>query len=317
MATAPRTGLAGQFGFKKETTWGTAVVVDKFLPLVSESITGGPEPLMSDAMRVNRLHPHGDDFTTGNESYKGDIQLELYDHGGVALFEAMLGTLATTGSGPYTHTFTPGEPLPSYTMQVGIPDSAGTVRAKTFTSCVVESWEIAAEAGKIVTCGLTVTAKAMLTATALASASYPSSLLPVKFSHGALSLFGGSVNTKSVKIRGDNKLTYDERRFLGSAQIGAKQVTQDKRDYGGDVLLEFENNFTEYARFVAGTQGALSLVFTVGSNTITVTENIVYVGEAPVLGGRGIVDQPLPFMALGSTDAAAITIVAVNSDSTP
>jgi hypothetical protein len=202
-------------------------------------------------------------------------------------------------------------------MQIGVPDSAGTVRAKTFAGVVIESWELAAEIGKIVTLGLTVSAKSMTTATALASVSYPSSLVPVKWSHGALSLFGGSVNCKSVKLRGDNKTTYDERRYLGSSTIGAKQVSQDRRDYGGDVLLELENNFTEYARFTAGTQGALSLVFTVGSNTITVTENIVYTGEAPTVGGKGIVDQPLPFMALGSTDAAAITIVAVNADSTP
>lgn len=317
MATAPRTGLASQFGFKKETTWGTAVTVDKFLPYLNESISGGPEPLVSEAIIANRLHVDAAQHTTGNESYKGEVQFELYDHATAALLEGCLGTLATTGTNPYTHTFTPGEPLPSYTMQVGVPDVSGTVRTKTYAGVVIESWELAAEAGKIVTFGISVSAKSCLYNTALASVSYPSALVPVRYVGGALSLYGSAVECKAIKVRGDNKLTYDERRYLGAATVGGKQVSQATRDYGGDITLEFGNNFTEHARFVAGTQGALSLVFTVGSNTLTLTSNIVYTGETPKVGGKGIVDQPLPFMMLGSTDAAAITMVAVNADSAP
>ena len=385
MATAPRTGLAGQVGLIKDATWATYQAPTKFLPFLSESMGGGPEPLLSEAIIVNRLHTDANQHTIGNETYKGDLQFELYDHSIAALFEACLGTLATTGAGPYTHTFTPGEPLPSYTLQVGTPDATGTVRPKTYTGSKVESWELAAEVGKIVTLGtswsakneilyrtvtdgatntnttvtsvtaaftaedvgkpisgtgipaattiasvqsatsVTISAAATGTATgvtltigvATASASYASNLIPVRCSEAALSLYGTTVNMKSCKLRGDNKLTYDERRYAGSTRIGGEQVTQARREYGGDVLLEFDNNNTEYLRFKKGTQGALVLTFTTGSNTYTTTCNIVYTGETRKVGGPGIVDQPLPFIMLGSTDAAAITVVAVNSDSTP
>lgn len=387
MTTTPRTNLGGQFGFVKEDTWSVYKAPTKFLPTLGKpGITGGPEPENSESIIANRLHLDANQFATGNETYKGDIDFEVYDHATPALLEACLGTVATTGTNPYAHTITPGEPLPSYTVQWGVPGAtAGTVLPRTYTGCKVESWEMAGEVGKIVTLGtswsarneilyrtvadgvlntttlvtsatavfnaddvgkpisgtgippgatiasvtsatnIVLSAAATATATgvtltigvALASASYPSNLIPMRFKNGALSLFGTAVSVKSFSVKGDNKLTYDERRFAGSTRIGKEQVSQALREYGGDVLLEFDNGFTEYNRFKYGTQGALSLVLTVGSNTITITENIVYTGETPAADGMGIVDQKLPFMALGSTDAAAVTIVAVNADSAP
>lgn len=317
MATNPRTGLGLAFGFKKETTWGTPVTVDKFVPILGESLGGGPEILKSEAIINNRLFRDTNQAGTGNEKYGGSVQMELYDHAGfIALLEGCLGTLVTTGAGPYTHTFTPGEPLPSYTMQVAVPDTAGTARTKTYTSAMIDGYEMAFEKGKIATAAIDVTAKSEATNTAAATVSYPSNLIPVKCTNVALSIYGGSVNVESVKLKGANNLNSD-RYYLGSSTLGAKQVSKDLRTLGGDIQLELEDNFTQYARYKAGTQGALSLVCTVGSNTITVTANIMLTGETPKVGNRDLVMQPLAFEVLGSTDAAAITIVAVNSDSTP
>lgn len=389
MTTTPRTNLGGHFGFVKEDTWSVYKAPTKFLPTLGDpGITGGPEPENSEGNISGRLHLDADQFDTGNETYKGEVGMELYDHASAALFEACLGSLSTgsVSGGLYPHTFTPGEPLPSYTTQWGIPSaSTGVIYPRTLTGCKVESWELAGEVGKICTLGTSWSARneilvrtvtdgvttdtdtevtsatavfhpddvgkpisgtgipsgatiatynsatsvelsAAATATgssitftigvAAASVSYPSDIIPVRFKNGALSLFGSAVSVKSFTIAGDNNLTYDERRFAGSTRIGREQVSKGLREYTGDVLLEFDD-FTQYNRFKRGTQGALSLVLTVGSNSLTITQNIVYTGETPGADGTGIVDQALPFMALGATDAAAITILANNADATP
>lgn len=317
MANSLVTNLNKRVAFKKETTAGTPVTVDRFAPLVDETMGGGPEIIPGAAVIAGRLMQDSTNIGYDKESYKGDVQLEVYDHSMGAIFELMLGAVSTTGAGPYTHTITPGEPLPSFTLQVGAPSSDATVRTKTYAGTKVESWEMKFEPGKIITLGLSCTAKSEATNTAAAAISYPSTLIPVYGKHAVVTLYGStSYKVKSLSLKGDNKLSYDEERGLGSAQIVRPQVTQDIRDYTGDAMLDLDD-FTLYNNFKAGTQGALSIVCTVGSNTLTFTQKIELKGETPKFQGKGRAEQPIKWMAVGATDAEAMTITLVNSDSTP
>lgn len=385
MSIAPRTGSGAYFGIKKESSWNVPVVPDRFFPFLSESFGGGPEPSDGEGIYQNLLGPHEDATGLGNETYGGDIQMQLFDHGSALFAEACLGANATSGSNPYTHAATPGEPLPSYTIQFVMPDRAtGGLRPKTYTGCKVASFEYGFEAGKIVTLGTTwsaareilyrqvtdgvltnadatfTSATAAFTADdvgkpisgtsipsgttilslnsatsvemsanatgavnpatvvigiAAASPSYASALIPVRAKNVTMSLFSSSVKIKSAKIRGDNKLTYDEDRFLGYTTIGNEQVSQEERVWDGDGMLQLVDNFGQYLRYKNGTLGALAIACTVGSNTVSFAQQIKLQGETPKVGGRGIVDQPLKWKAYGGTDAEMITITSVNADS--
>lgn len=147
---------------------------------------------------------------------------------------------------------------------------------------------------------------------ALASASYASNLIPVRFRDVTLSIAGTATKVKELSIAGDNGL--EERRFDGTPYTD-EPLEADERQYTGKCLPEFTSN-TAYERWVNGTQAAIVATTTVGSNTITVTMNAIFDGEPPKQNGTKVVDQPLSFKCVGSTDAAAITLVAVNSDST-
>ena len=150
---------------------------------------------------------------------------------------------------------------------------------------------------------------------ALASATYPASIKPLKFNHASVTLGGAAVNVKSLTLSGNNTLD-DSRRFLGSQYI-AEPLEMGLREYTGSLEIEF-TDLTQYTRFVAGTEAALVASFVSGTDSVTITSNVRIDGSTPNVGGREILTQTLPIKCVASsTDASAITAVLVNGDATP
>lgn len=180
----------------------------------------------------------------------------------------------------------------------GIPAGAYITAVASATSCTISA---AATASATVTITI---------GTALASASYASSQKPVKFYQGALSLFGATsnVNVKSFTITGDNALA-DDRYFMGS-RSRALPIEAGLREYTGTAELEFYDT-TQWDRYAAGTEGALSLTFSIPgtSDYVTIAGNTRYDMETPTVGDRSILSQNVGFKLIGSsTDASALTI---------
>lgn len=312
-----RSGISAQLGFAEETTWGTVVTPDRFLPLVSESLSNEIERLESEAIVAGRLTLDADGWAPGGKSASGDLNLELYNAGIGLLLEHALGAVETTGTDPYTHEFTPallfGKGL---TVQIGRPGVAGTVHPFTYSGCKVASWELTAEVGSFARLTLSLVGKEETTATeALAEVSYPAGLKPFRFTHGTLSLGGSAFKVKGATISGENALDTD-RRFLGTDVID-EPIDNGLRTYGGNLTAEF-TDLTAYNRFVNGTTAALELAFTNGTETLTVAMGAVrFDGTTPQVGGREVLELPLPFKSVAASDAAALTITVVNGDATP
>ena len=151
---AQPSGLSGQIGLKAESTYGTPVTVDRFFPLVSESLAGEVERIESAAIIAGNTMLTSEQWTPGLVTVGGDTGFELTDRSCGILFKAMFGAVSTSGSGPYTHTFTRGT-LGSHTINVGRPATDGTVHPACYTGSKVASWELACKVGEIATLGLT------------------------------------------------------------------------------------------------------------------------------------------------------------------
>lgn len=381
----PGTGIDAQIGYALESTVGTPVTVTAFLPLVSETLMQERARLESAGIIAGRTVLTSNQWNGGDITVSGSVQHELYNRGLGKLFTAMFGAVSTTGAGPYTHTFTPGDLTgDALTVQVGRPATNGTVYPFTYAGMKVASWEIACSAGEIATLGLdlvgsreidyrtvtdgvttsgsaaitsasasfnasdignpisgsgipsgttiasvtsataaTLSANATASATgvtftlgiALAAASYPASIKPLKFNHAAVTLGGSSVNVKSLTVAGNNGLD-DARRFLGNQRISEPLETA-LREYTGTLEVEF-TDLTQYRRFVTGSEAALVASFTSGADSVTITSNVRIDGSTPQVAGREILTQSLPFKCVASsTDSSAITVALVNGDSTP
>lgn len=305
---AARSGIATQLGAKAETTWGTAVTVDTFIPLVSESLGIDPNNRVeSNATLAGRRIISSEAWAAGNKVVGGDLGLELPTNSTIArlLLEHMMGTVS--GSGPYT--YTPGDLYgKGLTLQVGVPGVDGTVRTKTYEGSKLNTWEIAWSAGEIVTLGLGVIAEDEVTNTALASASYASgAATPFYATRATATIAGTTVNVKQGTLSGDNKLA---RRYFGGSTLTSEPIEEERREYTGTLQLEF-TDLTQYARFTGGTEFAVVVTFATASTTsIVLTFHARAEGETPKVGGRGIIDQPFPFKAVGTTtDATGLTIV--------
>jgi hypothetical protein len=312
----PRSGLNAQLGFAEETTWGTGVTPTLFVPLVNESINQQIDRLESKAIIAGARAIRSQQWTPGNQYVKGSVGLELNDRTTSMLFKHMFGTVVTSGAGPYTHTFTPGDLKNlGLTLQIGRPDNSGTVQPFTYAGTKIGKWQLGLKADEIATLGLDIVAKSETTATALASASYAASISPLSFVGASLNIAGSAYKVNNVTLSGDNKLD-DKRIFIGQTTVD-EPLEVDLREYVGTIDSEFVD-LTAYNRFVAGTEAALVLSLAKGTSTVTITCNVRFDGNTPNVAGGAILRQPLPYKCVGATtDASAITAVLVNSDVTP
>lgn len=315
---ALKSGLAAQLGVKAESTWGTFVAPTRFYPLISESLTEEIDRIESEGIVTGLRVLNSAQWAAGNVDVGGDIQTELYQQGMGALLKACFGAVSTTGAGPYTHTFTPGDLTDDHlSVQVGKPDGAGTVQPFSFSGMKVTDWELSMEAGGLVTLSTSLVGKQLATSESLATASFGTgAATPFTFKHASATIAGGAANVKKLTISGSNGLDSD-RRFIGS-EYRAEPLEAELREYSGTVDLEFES-LTQMNRFRNATEVALVSTISAGASaSLTTTMNVRFDGAIPEVDGRGIVQLSAPYKCIGSTtDASAITAVLINTDSTP
>jgi hypothetical protein len=309
-------GLAGQLGLVSEVTYGTFAVPTRFFEFVSESLTLERERIESAGIRAGRRVLHR--WAPGVQRVTGDVQLELAAQGFGIVFTHMFGAVATTGAGPYTHTFTPGDLAgDSLTVQVGRPDIGGVVRAFSYLGCKVASWELSAAVNEYAMLTLSLYGAHEDTAQTLATAAYPATLSPFTFLHGSVSVAGSAFDVKDFTLTGDNGLATDRHFIRATTPERPKEPLEAAlRSYGGTLTADF-TDLTAYNRYVNGTEAALVLTFNAGASaTLTITTNVRYDGATPTIGGQDLLELSLPFKAVsGTSDAAAITAVLINADS--
>lgn len=314
---ALKSGMNSSLGVVDEVTYGTYVAPTRWVPHVSSPLDHTIDRIESEGIMAGRRVLDADQWAAGNIGVKVPLGLELYDKTIGLFFKHMFGGVVTTGSGPYTHTFTPGDLTGKFfTAQIGTPNTTdGTVHPFSLLGCKIPSWELGLKAGEKATLGIDVIAKTVTTAQSLAAVSYATGIgLGMTFVGASVTLAGSAYKTEEMTLSGDNGLEV-ERRFIGDQTID-EPLEANLREYKGMLNSEFFD-LTAYNRFVNGTTAALVLALAKGTATATATMNVRFDGDAPKVEGRGLVKNALPFKCIGDTDAAAITFVLVNGDSTP
>ena len=322
------TGLAAQLGIKDESTHGTAVVVDRFYEIISAPFALNIERMESAGLRAGTRVLRSDRWVAGAKSVTGTINMEIANKSFGLWLKHMFGTIASaqpdSGGSPtvWEHTATPGDLPVGLTIQVGVPDETGTVQPFTYEGCMVDSWEIEATVGEIGKVTVSIDAEDEKTATALASASYPTGLTLLTFVEATLDIAGSEVDVKSFSVAGSNSLATD-RGKLGSA-LRKKPSETAQREYTGSVDAYF-SGLTDYTRFVAGTEAALVATF-IGvvingafNYELELTMNVRFDGDTPTVDGPDEIMQPLTFKCLdtGAGPSTAITAVYRTTDTTP
>lgn len=309
-------GISGQLMLAEESTWGTAVTVTRAYELLSESIDYELARVESEGIRSGQRVIRSDDWTTGTRRVSGSVELELTTKNMALLFKHAMGSVVTSGAGPYTHTCTPGDLTgKGLTIQVGRPSSDGTVQPFTFNGAKVSGWELGFGLDETTRLTLNVVGKDQSTGTSLAVASYTASNDLLAFTHGAITVADSAIKVKSGSVKGENPMNTD-RIFLGESTVN-EPIENGRRDYTFDFTAEFES-LAALNRVVNGTEAAVSLSFTRSGSSVTVTGNVRFDKGMPSLGGFEMLEQPLSgrFVATGA-DSTAITVAVVSTEAAP
>lgn len=327
-------GMAGQFGFASEQTWGEHATVDRFVQFVDESVQTEVERLESDSIITGARVMRSSQWTPALKRSEGDIGLEVFDGSIGLLLEHAMGAVSTTDAdtqaGTFEHTFTVGSlEGKGLTVQFGRPTRTGAVIPFTYGGAKVVSWSIGLATGEIATLGMSVIAQSEVAGEstggpfALQTASFDPDIRPMNFVNGSLTLGGSDLCVRSAEISGENNLDTD-RVCLGQDVID-EPVEIDLREYTAEMEVEFGANGSAeelelYNRYVNGEEAELSLTVENAAKThrLTIEGNVRTDGETPTISGKEMLTYSLSMKFIGTdSDEDAIKMTLISSDSTP
>jgi hypothetical protein len=167
------------FGMKVESTFGTAVTVNRFYPYLDVKTSWDPRPRQGKGitsggrrgyLASRRFLPLGQGTLT--------TKIELESKGAGVILAAAFGTSTlTTITGGAQINFSPlttGTLLPSYTIQIVKVDNTGTNFVETYAGCTASKYTIEQGEDDIPTLEVEWDALSYTTATGAASATYAS-----------------------------------------------------------------------------------------------------------------------------------------------
>jgi hypothetical protein len=332
------TQLDSSIGIKKETTYGTIVVPDHFPEFLSEDLKWKPTWSESKGLRQGSRVMRSARRTLVKQWAEGSIELEACARGIGIFFEALFGTATSTqiGAGPaYQHLFTLGtaDPMPSYTIQKGIPLIGGAVQAHTFAGAVCTKGEISSDNGDIVKLKTEWSAKTMDTTTAYAAPTYIASGQELFSFVGGVLTVGGTVTnpTTTVLASGgttvgnvldfsltiDNKVS-DPAFGYGSNGTQSRRPVLGPAEIKGKMTAEFDS-VTLRDAYIAGTGLAVTLTFTTATllqattyNTFQIVLPVVKLdGDIPTAVQDGVVTLDVAFTVLDGGTSGVSPVYAV------
>ena len=316
-------GLSGQFGGKAESTYGTAVTVDRFWEFTSESIEPDVATIDIKGIRAGSRIQRTDRTARIVRGYAGSIELPVLNKNMGLLFQHALGddTITTITGSARRHTCTPdslAQQGKMLTIQMGKPSVDGTVQPFTYNGGKITGFEVMCSVDEPLMATFDFDFKGATTATALASASYVATQEGFYWPQAAVTVAGSTFYAKGFKCKYTPNLSVD-RRFLGNTK--KEPLAGGFATIEGELDAEFES-LTEYANFIAGTQQALVITFTTAT-FITGSTPFVFklsvpkanwMNAAPTVGDTGILKLTLPFRGEDDGSNAPITITLDNAD---
>lgn len=270
----------GQLGFKVESTFKTGVVVDTFPEVNSEDLDADLTYVDGAGFVVGSRTEYGDRSVLVSTKVGGSFETDLYSKGLGKLIQAALGGTGTStniAGASYQQLFTPttGGVLSSYTIQVGVPvQDGGTVLPKTFVGMVCTGFELTGAKEDVGKIKFNWIGADLVTGTALATASYASSVVPLSFVGATIGLGGtltvptttalgtgatATTNVTDINLTYENKLDENGRNFGGAGKLSRKP------QYGGftaegTLTVEYTDN-TLRDLWLANTSLPLTLTY--------------------------------------------------------
>lgn len=311
-------GLGSSWALAKEATatYGTLAAPTRAVPILSEDLKLNKENVVAKTLKGGNYILQSNSWRRGGQTGGGPVQTLLWQSGAALLWEAMLGTSATTGAGPYTHTASLAPTLPSYSIDVTLGGTTSTFLRKTILGAKVDTWQLKAALKQPVTLGQSWVYQSETIVAGAIRGTIPANQKPFSFTDVAIS--GGASLTgcvEDITINGNNNLIKDQF-CLGQSSIN-EPIRNGFADISGTMSVILDGTATNYGLYTAGNELSLVLTLTGTSPAVTtITMNVRIDGTTPAANTDGELKATVPFTVLApTTDASAFTVVTTNSDS--
>lgn len=312
-------GLDTQIGYAIENPAGTFTTVTRFFGVVPplglrEVPTYQPSRAIFAGRRI------ATPSALGPSRVEGPVTHELTAESTGLLLRAMLeGTPATTGAGPYTHTYDLSTEISSVSAQVGLPSTAA-VHPVAYAGLRCREWTITVSPGDVfayLTLDWIGGALADYDGTpSLATASF-GTLTPLLFSHATLEVASGEIEVDNITLTGTTGWEM-EHKISSTSPRAPRTFRANRHVIGGSFVNDFSGT-TQLGRHLAGTTASVEVVFAAStSKSLTFTMTCEFPGEMPTVQNEGKTKETVAFNAVhASSDASAFTAELINSDATP
>lgn len=341
MATG--SALDAQLMVKQESTWGTAVTVDRAYEFNSESLNKDITYTDSAGLRTGTTFKRTARTKQARLSAGGDVEMEIPTLGAGFWVKNMLGSSVTTptliSGSAHKQIHTPaGLAGLGMTIQVGRPEpvSPYTVRPFTYSGCKVSKWELSLKDGGLAMMKVSLDGQAEATATALASASFLANTAVYSFNQATIKL-GGTAATasgettitggtalatvaKSITISGENALATD-RYGIGNAGLKKEQLQNGIQT----VKVKLDSEFSKaelYDLYVNGTPTPIQYDLTgaaIGASNFlfsVILPSCILKKAPPAVNGPDIVQMSTEWEAEWDETNPPIQIKIVSTEST-
>ena len=322
-------GIGSWLGIKKESTFNTAVTVDRFVEFNSESTKYSKNTVVGQGLRSGGLVPRVNRRVVTTFAGEGDFEIDLPTRGLGLFLSLATGSVptATVANGTYSYDFVPEDLFgDSFTTQVAVPQYGGTLTYKTLTGCKISNFELSVGAGDIAKGKFSIDSAGLTTSSSTSAVPSFANASTTNLFHFAQGTITDNVSTTYANIKDftftvDNSLKTD-RYNIGSAGAKKEQIINGFRAITGKVTAEFTDTVL-LDKFLADTTAGLKLTFagaTISSGSDKETLSITipaakFDGDTPAVSGPGVVDVSFGFTVYDDGTNAPFTITYKTLDS--
>src|SRR5688572_7270009 len=305
-------GLGSSIGLAPEVTYGTYVAPTRW-----HEIEGAypfkkvPTFAHSRGMGAGRLVQRSSRRVMTHEAAEGSFTTEVTHREFGRLINLAMGGTVTPVQQDATAAYLQTHPLVDHfgsmaTVQIGVPDTGGTVRPHTFLGCKVKSLELSCEQGGLLMAAFEWDCRQFTEGESLAAPSYTSGLKPFHFGQGAVKL--GTVGAEAA-VSGVKKMSVKierpmniERQYFGQAGLKKEPISNAPVVITGSADVDYETKADFADRFHGNTGTSLvwefvgPVIATTYFETFRIKVPAIYLmGDTPTVDGPDIVKPTFTF----------------------
>lgn len=328
-------GSLTTFGIGLETTYGTAVNVNKFFEITKEDLKGNYTRQQADALSAAYVD-RSDRYGIAQKGASGSVDVEVLSKGFANWFKFMTGAVATTGpaeTSAYTHVATIGDLLSDcFTCQVGRSQVDGTVKPWTYEGGKVTDFAFSNAVDQTLKSSIGMDFERESCPASPSGAYALQTNVPVTgaevlaWQGGTITIAGVVTDISEFSCKVENSLNVD-RFYINSAASKKEPVQDGKRK----VTWSFKTPYADTtfwqkvsAATIAGATGTISAQWTgltlLGSTIYPSFKVDIPVARfdegSPTVDGPGMLEQTFSGVGLYNGTNSAITLTYVSGDTT-